>query len=85
MYIFILPFTNGSWCYFVKGVTDESYSNLVNYNKGWYYVQKGVLNWKYTGLVRHTNGVSYYVQNGKINFSYSGTVSGKRVVNGVVK
>jgi hypothetical protein len=76
---------NGTWYYVEKGKLNWNFTGLTKYYSTWYYVQKGVLNWNYTGFVKHTNGVTYYVQKGKIDFSYSGTVSGKKVVKGVVQ
>ena len=69
---------DGNWYYYVKGVVDNSYTGLCQYNGSWWYVEKGKVNFNATTLCLYS-GTWWYVEKGKVNFNattlclYSGT------------
>ena len=62
---------SGTWCYFVNGKVDTSYTGMAKNEYGWWYVKNGVLDKTYTGLAMNDYG-TWYMKDGKLDSSING-------------
>ena len=59
------------WHYYVKGVIDYNYTDVVKNAYGWWYVRDGKVDMEYTGIAQNKYGM-WYIKKGRVDFDYTG-------------